>query len=399
MSWRDRLGHATFRGVPFFVESGERSGGRSAVVHEYPFSEEPPFTEDLGRQKNSYAVTGYVIGEEYTTARDALLRALHTEGPGELVHPYYGTCRVIAGPAPYRLSESTREGGMATFSIEFTETAATATQPVADTDHGAVLQVGAAAVKTSLRARFLSAFSAVTNLRASAAQALQAVSSAVEVVLTTQALAEQEMAALRVMVEDLAENAEALASAPEELIDSLFEVIEALGEGVLTVVGSVDPSAEILKLFSFNPGVRPPETTPNREVERANYDAIQQAVQRLVLAQASIVVIEQSFVSYQDAVRVRSAIVDLIDVHVETVADDTFSSLMDLRVGLVRAVPGEDSDLPEIVRHTPPATTPSLVLAHQLYGDLDREEDLVRRNHVKNPGFIPGGAELEVLSS
>jgi prophage DNA circulation protein len=41
---------------------------------------------------------------------------------------------------------------------------------------------------------------------------------------------------------------------------------------------------------------------------------------------------------------------------------------------------------------------PAVVLAHRLYGAADRAEDIVARNHVANPLFVPGGVALEVLS-
>ncbi len=65
----------------------------------------------------------------------------------------------------------------------------------------------------------------------------------------------------------------------------------------------------------------------------------------------------------------------------------------------MRAVPGEASDLPRLLRYVPPATVPSLVLAHRLYGDVALEADLVARNRVARPGFMLGGQALEVLSA
>ena len=70
-----------------------------------------------------------------------------------------------------------------------------------------------------------------------------------------------------------------------------------------------------------------------------------------------------------------------------------------LRADLMRAVPGEDSDLPRLGIVTPPAMVPSIVLAHRLYGDTDREADLVTRNRIPRPGFIRGGEPLEVLGA
>jgi prophage DNA circulation protein len=133
MSWRDQMGPATFRGVPFFVDTAERSGGRRTVKHEYPNRDEP-FIEDMGRRAGSYPVEGYVLGADYLAARNALIAALETEGPGELVHPYYGTLRVIC--STFRVREAAGEGGVARLSIEFEQTTATPIQPTAVSRRG-----------------------------------------------------------------------------------------------------------------------------------------------------------------------------------------------------------------------------------------------------------------------
>ena len=44
---------------------------------------------------------------------------------------------------------------------------------------------------------------------------------------------------------------------------------------------------------------------------------------------------------------------------------------------------------------------PAIVLAHRFYGDDwqadGREEELVRRNHVRHPGFVPAMKTLKVV--
>ena len=42
------------------------------------------------------------------------------------------------------------------------------------------------------------------------------------------------------------------------------------------------------------------------------------------------------------------------------------------------------------------ATRPALVLAYQVNGDVEAEADLVARNQVRHPGFVPAG-RVEVL--
>lgn len=48
--------------------------------------------------------------------------------------------------------------------------------------------------------------------------------------------------------------------------------------------------------------------------------------------------------------------------------------------------------------YTPPETVSALVLAHALYGDALRSGEIVSRNRVPNPGFVPA-TELQVAKT
>ena len=41
---------------------------------------------------------------------------------------------------------------------------------------------------------------------------------------------------------------------------------------------------------------------------------------------------------------------------------------------------------------------PSLVLAYDLYEDLDRADEIVKKNAVKYPQFLPANKDLKVLT-
>ena len=119
VTWKDRLRPASFRGVPFFVEESESEVGRRSVSHEYPGSDTPS-ADDMGKRARAFSVIGFVIGKDYFPARNALIEACEKEGPGLLIHPFYGEILVIL-PQPARIKETFRKGGMATFTFRFIE--------------------------------------------------------------------------------------------------------------------------------------------------------------------------------------------------------------------------------------------------------------------------------------
>ena len=119
MAWRENLVPASFRGVAFQVDETEAPiAGRRVAVHEYPGRDEP-FVEDLGRRTKTYSIEAWVLGDDYADVRDRLIEACDMAGPGELVHPYLGSLQVACTACS--LTERTREGRMARFSLSFTE--------------------------------------------------------------------------------------------------------------------------------------------------------------------------------------------------------------------------------------------------------------------------------------
>ena len=122
MAWRDNLVDASFRGVGFQVDETEAPiAGRRVAVHEYPGRDEP-FVEDLGRRTKRWSIEAFVVGDDYATVRDRLIDACDMPGAGELVHPYLGSLQVACTACS--LTERTREGRMARFSLSFVEAGA-----------------------------------------------------------------------------------------------------------------------------------------------------------------------------------------------------------------------------------------------------------------------------------
>jgi prophage DNA circulation protein len=380
--WRRKLGPASFRGVSFHVETVELAGGRRGVKHEYP-GKETAYTEDMGRKARSFPVEGYVIGDNYFTLRDALLKALEQPGSGELVHPYYGTRRVFV--SEYRVRESTREGGLASFSITFDETDASPTFPTAVDDGAALVASSVAAARDSVVAEFLSAYDKTGKFLDETSESLRKMTRSVNNAVRTINSSTQKLARLKKRLTEYNAAVATLVRTPETLASKLVDIFGDLDDNLLSVYG-------------FNPGRRPPATTPSRKIEQSNFDQVQRLVQRLAVIRAAELAPSKVYDSFESAVAARSSITDLLDEQCETVSDDTYPALLQLRADLVKAVPGDDSDLARLVSYTPAATVPSVVLAYQLYGSLDLEADIIARNRVKHPGFLVQGKALEVLS-
>lgn len=387
MAWESLVRtQASFRGVPFNVDTAESQGGRRGVTHEYPFRDEP-FREDLGRQVRKFTVEGHVIGADYLTARDKLLAALESpSGPGELVHPYYGTRHVAV--SGFRVREAAADGGLARFSIEFEETPSRPKEPTAIVDTSTVLTTKAGAARTAVVEEFSGVYAPGVHTDSLATQVVRA-SAAVSDVLQAATQDPQEAALAAARSAAVAAGAETLVQTADAVANALVDLLDA-ATGL--------SSAQLLPVYSADLGEHPSDVTENRVIEGENYDALQRLVQRLVVARAAELALLETFVSYEAAVSARDAIAEFLDEQMELAGDDAYPALVELRAALVNAVPAADSTLPHLISYTPPETVPSLVLAHRLYGSVALESDVLARNAVPNPLFVVGGTALEVLS-
>lgn len=117
MAFEDRL-KASFRGVPFLLETADGNSGRRALPHAYP-KRDAGWTEDNGGILKGEQISGRVLGEDYLEQLRAIEDALNQPGPGELIHPWFGVQIVQIGKVSRKLVIT--KDGTATFSFEVFE--------------------------------------------------------------------------------------------------------------------------------------------------------------------------------------------------------------------------------------------------------------------------------------
>ncbi len=120
IEWLDQLKQASWRDVPFMVDSIDVTAGDNVVVREYPFQDQPAVFR-MGRGMEEIKLSAYVIGNNYTAYRDELREALHNvpdEG-GVLIHPTEGAIRCFVSSKYHVKENPTAEGGMARFDLTF----------------------------------------------------------------------------------------------------------------------------------------------------------------------------------------------------------------------------------------------------------------------------------------
>lgn len=90
MAWKDTLLDASFKGVGFDVIDDALRGTHALAEHEYPFVQGADI-EDTGVSAMDMSLTAVLWGDDYESRLQSLLGVLRETGPGELIHPIYGS--------------------------------------------------------------------------------------------------------------------------------------------------------------------------------------------------------------------------------------------------------------------------------------------------------------------
>lgn len=425
MSWRDELQPGSFRGVPFLIDAASTEVGRRVALHEYPLRD-TPYPEDMGRKARQFSIECLVLGPEYMAARDRLITALEAPGAGTLVHPYYGTRRVVVAQ-PSSINETTREGGVARFRIPFAE-AGEKLEPAGTADTAAQVQGQAASTGNQLANSFASQW-AVDGLPKWVSDSGMG---------SLGGLADK-LDALRDSIPGIPDSITAFNAQLQAFSNSLSSLIREpfnLGAQVVSLVlglGTIarqpfDALGLYRNLFDFGADDAPiVASTPARAQQLANRTTLHALVRGAAVAQAAAaaasvpaqtttptraqavtstqaqldnapsLVATVGFGTAEAAVAVRDALTDAIDEQLLVADDDLYVQLLDLRTAVVRDINTRVASLPALIMFTPLATLPALVLAYRLYADATRDQEIVARNDLRYPGFVTGGQVLEVL--
>lgn len=394
MSWKEKLLPGSFRGVPFSIESSDGEIGRRIALHQYP-QRDKPFAEDLGRKARRFTLEVFVLGLDYITGRDALIEALEKPGSGVLIHPYLGqmTATVLEARGP---KESTREGGMARFSVTFVESGEKVF-PSAAADTGRQIQEKADIAADILKRTFPFdatgrpeyIFEHAKTLVGKVADRLDAIRRSIPGV---PARVSDYVADLQRVSAGL----EALIRTPADLATEVYGLIADIALLPDRPSRAIKAYRQLWDALSTEPEIA--RTTASRVRQANNQQALKSLVQRAAVVEAVRTAGSLDFSSYDDAAALRTELADRLDAEMEKADDETYRVLSDLRVALVRDLNARAADLARVVRYSPTLTLPALVVAYRLYDDAARDEELAARNRLRHPGFVTGGRELEVLT-
>lgn len=408
MSWRDKLQPASIRGVPCFVVDTSVTFGRRVHVSEFPYRDKP-FVDDMGKKVRAYSLDVFLLdaeGNDLFKQRSALFEAIEKEGPCTLIHPRLGALRVQLGEASWRPKPAS---DVERFSIQYTD-ATNDAQPTVSVDTLDKL-LGAAdnaiSVQQSLFERAANFTGQATFVIDSARDDInrgmqgvkqwtrlgQQMSDSLTSFSQTVDAAVGDIGDLILMPRQLAGNVCSLVRQAMALPNNVKSILDGY-RNLNAMWGDAEPI---------------PQTTPSRQVQQQNRTAIAdlfghagtiEAARRIGQLASNLAVTSNAqspFDSANEAYATRGELLQALEQIALRADVSIYDSIVALQATLNAHIAAHGNTLPRIERVSYHNTLPLVVVAHLLDGNIERLDDLARRNRISHPLFVGAGTELEVL--
>lgn len=403
MSWRDRLMPASFRGVQFWVDQAKNPVGQKGQLHEYP-QRNLPYFEGLGLQAKIHDLTAFVVGPDCLEQRDKLLKALE-QGSGELVHPWLGRLQVKVGECD--MTHTRQDGGLVTFTLKFYPdqlvpfpTAAVSTQKL--------LLVSADSLLGSAVKRFEDAMTLIKAARIGIANLRNSIKEAYEVIQQHLQPLIDEYQQISDLVKAVKELPKDVAAEFKGLIGDINELKDFAREGYRGVIANVSQQVEAIKKADAPKLTTGKDTTAAAQaltnlvqdtliVQVAQWVAsmpvASQAVKRVtnlpVGHQAVRPTTHQDVPVVDDLEALRAALEEVFKLP-EAKADPAhYLAMSNLRQALRAHLKAVASSGVRLVSKSFKQSLPGLVVIYQQSGDATRIAEVLQRNGIIHPGFLP----------
>lgn len=396
--WLSTLWPASFRGVPFFVQHDEEIPGRRLVVHEFP-NRDLPYIEDLGEAARRFSVEAYLASDTADVQAAALVAAVALKGAGTLVLPSHGVLMAHALTASRMRDKDT--AGYIAFRIEF----------VREGFGFALASVGLAASQVLAAAAGLSAIASSAFARmdvagrpervaaAAASTVIEGVA-ALDAIRTTYPVDAAASATARDAITGLAASAAALVSRAEGADGSAAEQLYAIASGLAGGMEAGDALRALDGLVEFGVADPVPLRTATARAAAAAAGEAARAVRLAVLAAYAEALMAASFVDRPAGISARADAAERFGAEMARCTGgldaELFVALAELRGLVCDYLTRLITDLAPVAQVEAPRSMPSLWWAWRLYGDPARADEIVARNRLPHPSFVPSTFEALV---
>ena len=402
MTWRDELKQATLDGVPFDYTEVSGEFGADVIIHRISTSG-LPVSEPISEGEDSFSFNAFIVGDDYFAGRDDLVRVLNTPSNHTLVHPTRGTHEVaLDGRA--RMTESLNEQGLVRISFTLVKVENQAFPIIRDartelTDQVAVVNL-----------QLLEVYQRRFRLGAFVGGILSAINLATAAMLIAQGKIQAAMNIAQSFgnsVTGFLDQADSLLRQPGQFISGLTSTAIGIFAGITSFADDLpNPVSRSQSTFEqvfdqmFNQP-RPELEPTTREGQLEQDNAVQTWIANRVSAvsAASNTLAELQFTSSDEVFAFQDKFLANFDALAsEPDLDDAlYVELRQLKANVFGFLQTVAQQLPSLTKYTTAKTLPALVIAYNLYEDANRDHEIVDRNNISRPTFVPPRT-LEVLS-
>lgn len=403
MNWRDRLLPASFRGVGFWIDQAKTPVGRKGQLHEYP-QRDLPFFEDLGQQAKTHDLTAFIIGPDCLEQRDKLLKALE-QGRGELVHPWLGRLQVKVGECD--MTHTRQDGGLVTFALKFYPDQPLPF-PTATVSTQKVLLAKADGLLGSAVARFEQAMTLIKAARIGITNLRNSLTGVYEVIKEQLKPLIEQYRQITELVKAVKELPKEVAAEFKGLLGDIQELKAFAKEGYRGVIADVSQQLEAIRKADA------PKITTGKDTNaaaQAMADLVQdtlivkvaQWVASMPVATRALQLPSTPTVAQQahqqvtrpevpatdDLQALQKDLVEALQGAKNKADPDHYQAISDVQDALVAHLKAVASSGVRLVSKSFQESLPALVIAYKQFGDATRVTEVVQRNGVTNPLYLP----------
>ena len=396
--WLKALRSASYKGVPFFVETDSESGGRRIVKHQFPMRD-TPYLEDLGEDLREFEISAYLASDSVDSEGNALSEICATRGPGTLVLPMQG--QVFVRNTSFERERSKDKHGYLAYKLKFTrEGAAFALASIASLAN--LVFIAADSLATAAAASFAATVKIALQpdyVADAATNGFQDAVSALEVIRTSEQVAPAVSAVQRDEIQTLFTDASDLIATPALAIDAASRLIvtaRALGAAIPAPQSARAYEAGLGDFLAFN-GQSYPTAGALQAAQNGKLAARLSRMAAMAAYCEAIVGIVLT--DRPQAITLRANVAEYIEAELEDLSAsdiDLFNALEVQRDAVISYLSRAILDLAPIITVEANLRMPSLFWAWRLYKDPNRSPQLVARNRVRFPSQMP--TNFEALS-
>lgn len=400
--WLSTLWPASFKGVPFFFEQDKETGGRGLVIHEFP-NRDDPFIEDLGEAPRFFSGSAYVHGDNVDALANALKTALASRGAGTLVTPYFGPVTVHC--QEFERSNEREKLGYIAFEIKLVRAGAlTALISVPFLQNAGFLAAGNVAVLLgSLFPQSVMTAGQPDYVVAGVTDTLAGAASAVDVLRQSYPVDPTASATIRDQVATFiadtvpaidGEASAPLASAAASLVDMVRQVVAAMPPA-----SAIRASLDLAGAYSATASGVPYVSDTTRRAAQ-NVEATARLVRLAALTAYAEATMRRTFADRPAGITARGEVAERFEAELYDTTGAALAPLYvaieSLRGAVIEWLTGTINNLAPVITVESAVIRPSLDLAWVLYADPTRAVELVARNQVRHPSFMP--RKIEALA-